>query len=37
MFSDLFMKCLDLNKAASLALSVSQQCEAGDYSICEQV
>ncbi|CAG2235522.1 KNTC1 [Mytilus edulis] len=34
--SDLFMKCLDLNKAASLALSVSQQCEAGDYSICEQ-
>ncbi|CAC5425573.1 KNTC1 [Mytilus coruscus] len=34
--SDLFMKCLDLNKAASLALSVSQQCEAGEYSICEQ-
>lgn len=33
--SDLFMKCLELNKAAALALSVSQQCEAGEYSLCE--
>ena len=31
------MKCLELNKAAALALSISQQCEAGEYSLCETV